>query len=205
MSEFARAGKGTRTLQNAFRMLLKDVTDHRQASRLTTKLHQVITGDPVHGRGKRTATMGDVSFLEGLDFNSKWQLLRTFYGQFEATIDRDAGQCLIQVAPFYNEHDMRCDTNYTHVEFVAAATAVDFEREHFVTDIVCSKLMDVQDPITVALTATVAPRSKLPIVLVIGIRFYQVINGRSYMMGPKVFTIVKTDCAPRPKTKLKPL
>jgi hypothetical protein len=205
-AEFGRAGRAVRLVRTAFYPLLKDLNDAQQSARLLVKLHEAIKGDPIHGRGKRTATAGDLSFLEGFDFNLKQQLARVFMTRFEAAIDRKTGQCRLQIPAFTPSQVIPYEGNITHVEITAMAAILDFERESFVADTATSELCAVKRPATLLLQPAITPNSKLPILLAMRIRFYQVVNGQPYLIGgagKSVVSIVKAENAPRPKPTTK--
>jgi hypothetical protein len=200
-AEFGRAGRAVRLVRTAFYPLLKDLNDLHQSARLMTKLHEAIKGDPIHGRGKRTATAGDLTYLEGFDFNAKQQLARVFMTRFEAAIDRKTGQCMLHIPAFTPSQAISYEGNITHVEITAMAAMLDFERESIVADMATSELCAIKQRATILLQPAVTPHSKLPILLAMRLRFYQVVNGQPYLIGgagKTVLNIVKAENALRP-------
>ncbi len=199
-AEFGRSGKGTRLLLTAFGSLLKVRKELHQASRLNARMLKVLQSDPVNGRGERIVPAGDMTLLEGFDFYNKKPLLRLLMAPFHASIDRVAGHCTIHVPGFDALEGIRYDGNYTHLVFIAGSAVLDFDRENFMLDTVRTECLDIRQPIEVTLQTLIPARCKQPVVLALGLEFYQVVNGQSYIMsrnGPLSLHIVRTDQAGR--------
>lgn len=199
--EFGRSGTGGRLVLTAFNRLLKDQKEKYQLSRLSSRMLRVIQSDPVNGRGERVVSAGDISLLEGYDFYSKHPLLKVFQSPVHTQIDRIGGLCTIGIPSFDARDQIFYEGHYTHMVFIAAATILDFDRDNFVTEIVRSSYLDRKEPVEVRLQASIPAHSKLPIVLALGLEFYQVVNGQAYIMGGQkkqlALRIVKTEAGPR--------
>jgi hypothetical protein len=197
-NEFAQAGKAVRVIRSAFHQLVKELDDPRNTGRLVARLVQVVQSDPIHGKGLRTAADGDITYLNGFDFSIKHQLKQLLYARFDTDIHRETGQCIIHLPTFTPQVNMHIPGNQTHVMFFAAAAEVDLERECFVTDIVKSDYLNIQEPINLTLQPGIPKGSKRPILLALGLQFYQVVNGYSYSMGQRAISslsIVQAACA----------
>ena len=195
-SEFGRAGKGARLICTAFHKQLKDIKDGTQNSRLISKLTQIIQSDPLNGRGKRTIAAGDISLLEGFDFCIKKQLLRTFHVQPAIKIDRERGLCTLRFPSFTPMDEVSTKGNITHILITAAAAELDFDKERFVTSSQSSEFLPLHEPVNCTLQFAIPAGSRLPIVLAIGIRLLQVINGEPYEMkqgGKLALQVVKAE------------
>lgn len=195
--EFGRAGKGTRLICKAFHKQLKDINDPRLYGRLTSKLTQIIQSDPVHGRGQRTIAAGDISLLEGFDFCNKKQLLRHLHVQPVVTIDRALGQCSVQFPAFSPADDVSAKDNITHLSITAVVTEVDFEKERFITYTHTTDPLSMkEDCAGFVMPLTFPAGSRLPIVVAVGLKLLQVVNGYSYEMidgGKLALQIVKAE------------
>lgn len=196
--EFGRCGTGTRLLLTAFNRLLKDHKEIHQSSRLNSRMLRVIQSDPVNGRGERVLSAGDISLLEGYDFYSKNPLLKVFQSPIHTQIDRIGGLCTISIPSFDASDRIFYEGHYTHVVFIAAAAVLDFDRDNFVTDIVRSSYLAIKEPVEARLQVSIPAHSKLPVVLALGLEFYQVVNGQAYIMGQNkrlALRIVRTEGA----------
>lgn len=193
--EFARTGKATRLICTAFHKFLQSVKDPRQTSRLTSKLSEIIKTDTIHGRGERTVGAGDVSLLEGFDFCITQQLQRLLMMPLTATIDRATGICTVPLPTFTPNRDMHITGNVTHIQICAAATELNFERERFVTDLRQSEALPLDEPIHLVLHPSIPQDSRKTILVAVGIKLLQVVNGRVYEMsgGRSAFHIVKAE------------
>lgn len=197
-SEFGRAGKGVRLICTAFHKQLQAIKDSTQHRRLVSKLTQIIQTDPVHGRGQRTLADGDMSLLEGFDFCIQRQLLRLLHIQPIVQIDREGGLCKVYFPDFTPAYELSTEANITHIQLTAAAAELDFEKERFVTSSRSSELLSLQALATVDLDCEIPFDSPLPIVVVVGVRLLQVVNGAPYemMQGGKIaLQVVKAEKA----------
>ncbi len=193
--EFVRTSKASRLICNAFFKFLQSVKDPKQNKRLTSKLYEIIQTDTIHGRGERTVGAGDVSLLEGFDFCMTQQLHRLLLTPVTGTIDRATGICTIAAAPFTPARDMCITGNVTHVQFFAAAGELDFGRERFVTNVQQTEALPLNESIHLILAPTVPKDSRKTILVALGIRLLQVVNGQVYeMSGTRAaFHVVKAE------------
>ena len=181
--EFGRAAAGSRLLYAAFGQLLRNRRDPQLAGRLHARMLRVIHSDKCNGRGERQASLGDISLLERFDFFHRKPLHRLLYAPFQASIDRRSGLCRVVSPPFDARHCLGYRFRYTHVSFVAAAAVLDFERDHFVCDVVRSDYLDIREPVQLSLQANFPILSNRPVVFVMGVELLQCVNGRFYCMG----------------------
>lgn len=198
--EFSRAASGTKLLLSALSQLLKGRLEHKLTGRLIAVMRKVIQSDTVNGRGERTPSAGDITLLEGFDFYRKKPLHRLLHVPLDISIDRKTGVCTVQTSPFDALVEMRYDNNHTHVKFIVAVAELDFDREKFVTDIAHTGYQDIKQPMIVSLQARFPARSRLPVVLVIGIELSQEVNGRHYTIGgigPLTVHVIQSSNAPR--------
>ncbi len=181
--EFGRAAAGSRLLYAAFGQLLRNRRDPQLAGRLHARMLRVIQSDKRHGRGERKAFFGDVSLLERFDLFRSKPLHRLLYAPYEPSIDRRNGVCRVVSPAFDARLCLGYRFRYTHVSFVACAAVLDFERDHFVCDVVRSDYLDIREPVQLSLQASIPIQTELPVVFVMGVELLQCVNGRYYCMG----------------------
>lgn len=196
-AEFGRAGIAGKTLRNALRNLLQ-YADSKMVSRLTREMMKVIQADESNSRGERTVTDGDVSWLEGFDFNESGKLATTLYAPFTTTITRATGELKVSIPSFVPIHMIAAPAGTTHYKIVSAGAAIDFENETSVVDGQSTAQMAWDDVATavIDLTNTVTVNSSFPLVLALGIEFFQEVNGVKYPLKNGVFNalaLVKVD------------
>lgn len=147
----------------------------------------------MHGLGERKIEAGDITLLEGFDFNIKYQLLRVFHLPVSVSVNRADGKCVVQFPAFIPQEKLPAEGNITHVKLLAAVTEIDFEREQFTTHTSYSKALPVREAASVVLAPEITLGAGLPLLVAIGIQFLQIVNGTSYAMkgGSVPLQIVK--------------
>ena len=164
---------------------------------------KVIKSDAVHAHGERKVTHGDVTLLEGFDFNKHAALTKTFRPPFTASIDRATGTMRIDTAAFIPDNLVSAPEGATHFRLKAFGAAIDFEADQFLNAMSVSAYfpLDHKQRVKVALIHTVATASATPLLLAFGIEFVQIVkNGTQYELDDKkhnAMAIVRVDRARR--------
>ena len=181
-AEFGTAGKGGKTLRNAIRILLQNAKDKRVVSRLTTQLLKVVKTDTTNARGLRTIQDGNLELLKGFEFNLNGKLGATLFTPFTEAFGRPAGEAVLSIAPFAPTIRIGAPAGTTHFKIVMGAAEVNFatETSTFESDETAILPYNSSDTAQIDLTATVSANSVLPIIQVLGIEFYQEVNGTMY-------------------------
>jgi len=181
-SEFGRAGKGGKVLRNAIRILLQNAKDKRVVSRLTKDLLAIVKTDTTNERGLRTIQDGNLSLLENFEFNLNGKLGSTLYAAFTNAFDRVSGDATLNLTPFSPTVRIAAPTGTTHFKVVMGASELDFANETstFENDETAILPYTVPDTAAIALTASLTANSTLPVIQVLGIEFYQEVNGQMY-------------------------
>ncbi|MBO9565368.1 MAG: hypothetical protein J7621_21505 [Niastella sp.] len=198
MAEFGRSGKASKLLRAALSKLIKNGADTRMTSRLTGTFSRIIKTDPVNDRGQRVVTEGNILLLEAFDFNINAALITTFATPVSSTINRTTGVCTVNISAVILSEIVTAPEGTTHLRIVTGAAELDFEREHYISAFSASSDLPVSNVETPALTLTaqVTAQSQLPLFLVMGVQFIQVVNGKVYPLKNGAFnplTIVKID------------
>jgi hypothetical protein len=183
-AEFGRAGKAGKLLRTAFRALLQNTADPRMVSRMTADFVKVIQADETNDRGQRNVIDGEAELLEGFDFNIRGKLGTTLYAPFTASINRTSGALEVVIPPFVPINMIAAPGGSTHFKLISAGAEVDFEAESYVSDSTESAVLALDSTTTTALTLsnTVTAASTKPLFLVLGIEFYQEVNGSMYSL-----------------------
>ena len=199
-AEFGRAGKAGKVLRNAIRGLLQNAKDGRVVSRLTTEMVKVIQEDATNPRGLRNVIDGESELLQGFDFNINAKLGTTLYAPFTATIDRVAGTLTANIPSFIPVNMIAAPGGTTHFKIVSAGVEIDFENETFVTDVHETAELPWDSTATAVINDAnaVTANSTHPLFLLIGVQFYQDVNGVKYPLKNGAFnalSIVKVNGA----------
>ena len=181
-SEFGRAGKGGKLLRNAIRILLQNAKDKRVVSRLTTELLKIVKTDTINARGLRTLEDGKLRLLKGFEFNANGKLGATLFSAFTSTFDRAAGDAAVNIGSFAPSIRIAAPAGTTHFKLVMGAAELDFAKETSVFESDATAVMSYDsDPTAVIdLSASVTATSTLPVVQLLGIEFFQEVNGDMY-------------------------
>jgi len=181
-SEFGRAGKGGKVLRNAIRILLQNAKDKRVVSRLTKDLLAIIKTDTTNERGLRTLTDGDFNILLGFEFNLNGKLGTTLFAPYVNAFDRVSGDATLNLDPFSPTLRIAAPTGTTHFKVVMGAAELDFANEAsiFESDETAIVPYTSADTAAIALTASLTANSTVDVVQVLGIEFYQEVNGQMY-------------------------
>lgn len=199
-AEFGRAGQAGRLLRTAFRALVRNSSDSRVASRLTQKFTEVIQADTTSLRGLRNVVDGDVSKLQGFEFNVAGKLRQTLLAQYSVDVDRATGLVTINVPLFVPAELIAAPVGATNFRLVASVSELDFAADRYVSTGAESEenITTLEAPVAINLPLPVTPGGANPLVVVLGIEFSQVCNGAMYALNDGAFNalaIVAVDAA----------
>ncbi|QAA80847.1 hypothetical protein EI546_03485 [Aequorivita sp. H23M31] len=197
-SEFGRAGKGGKLIRNAIRILLQNAKDKRVTSRLTKELVTVVKSDPMNERGQRTIQDGNLGLIKGFDFNIRGKLGTTLFAPFLVAYDRATGDVTADLDAFSPIIRIAAPGGTTHFKLVMGAAELDFVNESFIVDMKDSGILHYTAPdiAPLSLAGVLTPNSTLPVIVVLGVEFYQEVNGEMYPLKNGAFNalaVVLTD------------
>ena len=199
-AEFGRAGKAGKMLRTAFRSLLQNAADSGMTARLTKEMMRVIQADVTSVRGQRNVIDGEAELLQGFDFNEQGKLATTLFAPFTTTIDRVTGALTADIPSFIPNVMIGYPSGATHFKITAAGASIDFEGQSFEQKISASAVLALDGVATAALNLVnnLTANSTHPLFLVLGIEFYQEVNGSQYPLKNGAFNalqIVKVEGA----------
>ncbi|RFS20087.1 hypothetical protein DVR12_20420 [Chitinophaga silvatica] len=188
-AEFGRAGKAGKLLRTAFRPLLMNVSDSYVTGRLTRMMVKVIQADATNARGQRNVIDGEAELLKGFEFNSNARLGSTIFAPYTAVIDRAAGTATVNIPVFDALNMVSAPAAATHCKIRVGAAAIDFEAETFVNGYADSSdiALEAAPPLAMSQQVTLTAGSTHPIFLVLGVEFFQLINGALYSLRNGAF------------------
>lgn len=199
-AEFGRAGKAGKLLRTSIRGLLQNASDSRMVSRLTQQLVRVIRTDDSNLRGQRTVMEGDMTLIDGFDFNLNGKLGTTLYAPFTSVIDRVAGTLTANLPAFIPMNMIAAPGGATHFRIISAGAEIDFENETYVVDSQSTAILpwDAVATAVINLANAVTANSTSPLFLALGIEFYQQVNAQMYPLKNGAFnalSLVKVEGA----------
>lgn len=197
-SEFGAAGRGGKLVRNAIRILLQNAKDKRVVSRLTTDLLKIVKTDAINERGLRTVQDGNLSLIQGFEFNINGKLGSTLFAALTNAFNRVTGEATVNIASFAPTVRIGAPLGTTHFKIVSGAAELDFaaETSTFESDETAILPYDSANTAVIALTAVVTPNSTLPVIQVLGVEFYQEVNGQMYPLKNGAYNalaVVKVD------------
>ena len=184
-AEFGRAGKEGKLLRSSIAPLLKGVADHRMVSRLHKSMIAVQQADTINVRGARTVTDGDLSLVTGFDFNVNGKLSTIFSAPYTTNTNRATGVLDVNVPAFTPSQLITAPTGATHFKLVMGGAGLDFAGKTYVNGVDESTVLPLGNTATapIALTVSVTAGSSLSLFIVLGIKFYQEVNGLQYALN----------------------
>jgi hypothetical protein len=188
-AEFGRAGKAGKILRNAIRGLLQNAKDAKVVSRLTTEMVKVIQADLTSVRGLRNVIDGEADLLNGFEFNINAKLGTTLYAPYTPAINRVAGSIILNVPPMIPLNMIAAPSGATHYRIVSAGAEIDFENEVTRSDLQESAILPLDNVLSadLLLTNNVTPNSTNVLFAVLGIQFFQEVNGVKYPLKNGAF------------------
>lgn len=192
-AEFGRAGKASKMMRSAFRSVLQSVSDSTVTARLTKDMMRVIQADTTSNRGDRNVIDGEAELLQGFDFNEQGKLTTTFFAPFTSTIDRVTGTLSVDIPPFVPDVMIGYPSGATHFKITTSGAAIDFEGETFEQESAESAVLPIDGAATAVLNLVnhVTANSTHPLFLIMGIEFYQEVNGVKYPLKNGAFNALQ--------------
>lgn len=194
--EFARAGKAVKLLRSPLKALLVNTADRKSALRLRSLMLEVIKTDTTSVKGERSVSNGDLSLLLNFDFNAAALFDTVIAAPFSTTINRLTGALDVTIPAFNPKLLLTAPTQATHFKLVMGAAVVDFgsaTEEGKVTESAFLPLTNAAtSPLTLSVNVTAA--STAPIIVLLGIRFYEETNAVKYPLASNdALAIVEVD------------
>src|SRR5690554_1064631 len=180
--EFGTAGKGGQLIRKAERILLRQASDHRLTSRLVRVLMRVIKSDLLNERGMRTVQDEDMGLLKEFNFNEKAKLNTVFFNGYTPAFDRSTGIFDVAIDAFVPNETIDAPRGTTHIQIIAGVCALDFGNRSFEEDHESSPIIpwDQTSQAALTLAPSIAGGGTLPVLQVIGVSFFQEVNGEMY-------------------------
>jgi len=188
-AEFGRAAAAATVLRKAFRNQLQLAKDGKVISRLLKEMMKVVHADATSTRGMRNVIDGETEMLQGFQFNLNATLGATFFAQYQPGIDRATGNAVVNIPAYIPANDIVGPDGITHFKLVAAASEVNFETGEFTTVATDSGILawDTKQVPASQLANALPANSTHPLFLVLGIQFYQFVNGTEYPLKNGIF------------------
>lgn len=189
-AEFVRAAKAMKETRLALLTILKQMSDANALNRLTKLFFRILRTDPVSPRGQRLVSQGDLSMLNGFQFNAAKDFKTVMDPKFyRPSINRETGQLVVSIDPFIPNQDLSVHQLANHFRFIIAGVEMDFENGVHTKIIANSGSLPINlnPTATIDLVSTLPANSQLPLILFFGVIFEDVVNGIAYPLADKGF------------------
>ena len=186
-AEFGLSAKYSKLLRDSLRVAIASASDSRVASRLTKAMRAIIGLDDTNDRGLRVFDSSNSAPLLGFNFNVGAGIGQTMYFPYEVT--GNGANVTMSIPALNPASDIAAPQGATHFEVVFAAADLDMEMLTYTNSTVAAPLgilpLNSAPLVNQSVVATfpAAPAAANLVVGVVGINFYQQINGKFYPLN----------------------
>ncbi|WP_113654735.1 hypothetical protein [Pedobacter namyangjuensis] len=184
-AEFGRAARAGKLFRTAFKTLTSQLADKKISNRLSKQMLKVVQADTINERGMRMVLDAETEMLAGFEFNANGIVSTTVNMPYSTGIDRATGVANINFEAFNARDMVASPRGATHFKLSAATAVIDFEESVYVLNVTDSAVLPVTEvavPLT-NLSCNVTPAATKPIFLLLGVSFYQRVNGVDYILS----------------------
>ncbi|RAJ05359.1 hypothetical protein LX64_02516 [Chitinophaga skermanii] len=183
--EFGRAASTAAGIRLGFKQIIDLVPDTTMYRRMSSKLLDIIKQDTTHIRGERTVEEGQITELAGFQFNQQANFYRVCNMPPKVMLDRQLGTAQVSFPAFTPAHELRIPKNATHVQFVAAVHAINFDENDVRTQCVKGDMFSLHQPLTQGVTLDLQfdAHEKRHLFVSVGVVFIEVLHGRPYKVA----------------------
>ena len=174
-------------MRDLLRVAIVSASDCRLAARLTKAMREVIGMSDTNDRGQRVFDSSNSAPLLGFNFNAGAGINQTMYFPYEVT---GAGAIVTMTIPTLNSvSDIAAPQGTTYFEVMFAASPLDIEALTYTNAVVAAPLgirpINSAPLVNQSVVASfpAAPTDANLVMGVVGINFYQQINGKFYALN----------------------
>ena len=185
-SEFGTAASAGKLIRTALRTLISTASDARMVSRLTQKTRAIVRMDETNDRGARMMDKDNALELVGFDFNASASLGQVFFGAYTAAAAAAGADLTIGLPSLNGLTDVVAPQGATHFELLLGSAAINFETGTIAQGVVAVPLgsLPLNGPVlvnqSIKASLPAAPTADDVVIGVLGVNFYQLLNGKQY-------------------------
>ena len=186
-SEFGRAASAGKLLRDSLRVLIAAASDSQMVSRLTQTMRSIIGLDDTNNRGERAIDKANIGELLGFNFNLGAGIGQSLF--FQYGIAANGANVTMTIPALNPATDVVAPQGATHFELLYGTASLDFETGTYAVGTVAAPLgiLALNSPAMAnkALIAAfpAAPAATDVVVGVVGINYYQQVNGQMYPLN----------------------
>ncbi|MDF2191191.1 hypothetical protein [Paraflavitalea sp. CAU 1676] len=192
-SEFKRAIQDATLLRRALSDALNGVRCTTLNGHMNGLLHSIATTDPIQDYGDRCAAAGNLSLLNGFEFNKQLSLDTALGVQAEHSLRADSRMAKVQIPRFVAYKRKSYPAGATHFRFVHALVALNFTSNIYSRCIQYSELLPLsrKTPDAISFEAAVPGKAGDLLIQVLGIELFRFFNGKSVLVKGGALKIVE--------------
>jgi hypothetical protein len=188
-AEFGSAAKAGKLLRNCTRVLIQSASDNRVTSRVTQLMYRLQLEDKTSARGERKVSIGIATpegkgLVKSFNFNDKSVLGSIMHKPYSV----DAATGVITIADFTPLFDVEAVPGATHMQLAGAFASVNFETGESEIQYTNEENLPIDETVTqVTLTPAAVPAVAGTHFFLLGILFFQEVNGTQYSLNNGAF------------------
>jgi hypothetical protein len=188
----SKAAKATKLLRRAMGPEALKLAETRMAGKMNGKMMRVLKEDECSpNMDEKLISRGNLGLLVGHAWHMGKPIRNCLLAGYKVEMHRGLGEMEVRFDEFLASRDLNCPEGASHYEFFAVGALLDFEAEEMQNDQVCSGKLPINQVVrSIRLTCLVGANRTLPMVLGLGIAFYQEVNAKAYATGGACFEIV---------------
>ncbi|SFG65915.1 hypothetical protein [Pedobacter insulae] len=200
-AEFAAVSVAAKNIRDLLRSMILQTHDPKMATRLSSRLFRMMKADTSSLRGERKVTAASFGILKDFNFNEAAPLNNTLFVDAISSINRATGVVEMSLPEIKPEIHLAKPKAATHFRLTAGTALITLDQvvERSDLQLALSDYAPVTGTIPpMVLTGTLPPNAVGPIVLALGVNFYQEVNGVYYSLINGAFNtlcIVAVDTA----------
>ncbi|HEY4196952.1 MAG TPA: hypothetical protein VGM63_15525 [Mucilaginibacter sp.] len=183
-AEFGNACRAGKIIRRTFKNMASDIADGTIRARLSGILVKVLQTDTTHVCGLRTVQSGNLTLIEGFQFNGSMPFETVLSVAPVVNIERSDGKCFFNLPCFVPAKAIMAPRGTTHFKILVEASEIDFAKEINTPDSQYTPELPIDNKLTepINMQLQFAPGSTHPIIIAAGVVFYQLFNEEMYLL-----------------------
>jgi len=185
-AEFSEVCSASKKIRDVLRGMILLTHDPKMATRLTGRVYKMMRADTENIRGERKVKPASFKVLKDFNFNETAPLNNTLFVTPAFSIDRVSGIVSLEIPAVIADVHLAKPKGATHYRITAGAALISLDEE-VETSVLLMESSPYQlitkESLAETLTSNLPPNAVNPIGLVIGIGFYQEVNGLYYTLN----------------------
>jgi hypothetical protein len=190
---FKHVGEAAGLLRRAMGPKAMMLEETRMTGKLSGKIWEVLKSDTMRRNDERRIYLGNMGLLKGFQWNSEQTLDNMLRTRKTVAMDRENGVMEVLMDSFVPTKGLDYPAGATHFEVIGSGAAIDFDKGVYEWDYVSDGVRPINGKGSgvITISCKVGAGSTRPLLLGVGVVFYQEVNGIMNMLkGGGAFGIV---------------